>query len=445
MFIFIVFAMDEIISSQELELRFRTVVEHAVDGIITINVDGLIESVNPSGCRLFGYEACELVGHNVSMLMPEPDRSGHDGYIARYVSTGNARVIGIGRDVIGRRKDGSLFPFRLSVSELQIRDRTIFTGFIHDISDLKRVEDEVIELNGRLRNANAELELKIEQRTEQLAEVVNRLLAANEQLKDEVNYRLSVEHELSRKQEELLGALVREKELSELKSKFVSMASHEFRTPLSAILSSAALVKRYGEVNNSAKQMVHLEKIKDVVGHLIGILNDILSLTKIDEGKIVCRPEYFNFRGFCGEISEEMSGLTKLKQQILCAELECDLYVYTDKRFLKNIVFNLVSNALKYSDKDVLLSTRYDENYLYLMVKDEGIGIPAHEQVHLFERFFRAGNATNVEGTGLGLSIVKKYVEMLGGCLSFESVEDVGTTFRLQLPLKMGDLEGGFG
>ncbi len=433
--------MNNFNDSAELELRFRTVVEHAIDGIITIDTRGIVESINPAACRLFGYASEDIVNKNISILMPEPHRKQHDSYLEKYHATGQKNVIGIGREVTGCKKDGSLFPFWLSVTELKINNKTIFTGIVHDISELKSAEEEVRRLNRRLIDANSELEEKISQRTDELAEVVNRLLAANQQLKNEVADRLNAENALSLKQAELLKALAKEKELNELKSKFVSIASHEFRTPLSTILSSTALVKRYGEVDNREKQWAHLEKIKDAVNHLTGILNDFLSLSKIDEGKISCQPERFNFRGFCAEIAEEMSGLTKYKQEIICNEPDEDLYLYTDKRFLKNIVFNLISNALKYSEKDVYCQARFDENFLYITVKDEGIGIPFNEQVHLFERFFRAGNATNVQGTGLGLSIVKKYIELMGGKLSFQSEENCGTVFTLQLPLSL-DADG---
>jgi PAS domain S-box-containing protein len=421
------------ISREELELRLYAMFENAVDGIITIDPRGIIESTNQSASQLFGFERHEMVGNNITMLMPSPFRELHDTYIAKYLETGHKKIIGIGREVQGKRKNGTVFPFWLSVNEIQIEGQIIFTGFVHDITELKKAEQEV-------RNLNSALESKVSERTEQLADVVNRLLAANKKLEREVYDRQSAEQALQVKQEELVHALEREKELSELKSRFVSMASHEFRTPLATIQSSAALVRRYAETTNMERLHFHLEKIRSTVNNLTSILNDFLSLTKLEEGKVENRPETFDLHVFCHETIEEVRGLTKPGQEIMYVGPDETHLVFLDPRLLRNILYNLLSNAIKYSSKNITLESHFDDNTLILHVIDQGVGIPEAEKQHLFDRFFRASNVTNIQGVGLGMDIVKRYLQIMGGDISFESEEGKGSTFTVIFHTQVTDL-----
>ncbi|MFN8301425.1 MAG: PAS domain-containing sensor histidine kinase [Saprospiraceae bacterium] len=414
--------------TDELFLRYRAMVESAVDGIINIDRCGIIESVNPATCKLFGYSEQEMVGQTINMLMPSPYREHHDGYIQNYLSTGVKKIIGIGREVTGIRKNGTTFPFWLSVVEVIFEGMVSFTGFVHDITDLKNAESEV-------RRLNADLEKKVNERTEQLAEVVNQLLSSNKLLKNEIRERQAAEEALSKNRDELLRALDRERELSELKSRFVALASHEFRTPLSTILSSASLVKRYAEIGNAEKQDFHLEKIRMGVNHLTGILNDFLNLSKLEEGLVVSHPESFNLTDFAAEITDEMSGLAKPGQRILWTDRTDGREVSLDRRILKNVLYNLISNALKYSERDVQCRTGFNSGWLEIEVRDHGIGIPESDQKHMFDRFFRAKNALHIQGTGLGLNIVRRYLDLLGGDITFVSREGEGTTFSVRLPI----------
>lgn len=411
-------------SREELELRLRAIFEAGVDGIVTIDQRGVIDSANPAACRLFGYKREEMLGKNVNFLMPLPHREAHDDYIGNYLRTGQKKIIGIGREVEGRRKDGSLFPFRLSVSELRIGERIIFTGFIHDISELKKAEQEV-------RQLNTDLEAKVSERTEQLADAVNRLLATNKKLEREVRERQTAEQALHQKQVELVRALEREKELGALKSRFVSMASHEFRTPLATIQSSAALVRRYAEAANPERQAFHLEKIRTTVNNLTSILNDFLSLNKLEEGRVENQPEHFDFQSFCRETIEEIRGLAKPGQEIVFQLSGKNDTVFLDPRLLKNVLYNLLSNAIKYSEKDIRCEGGITDGQLIIRVKDQGIGIPEADKQHLFERFFRASNVINIQGVGLGMNIVQRYLGIMGGQVTFESEEGKGSIFTL--------------
>lgn len=417
-------------SVSDATLRLQAIIETAIDGIITIDERGIIETVNPAAARLFGYEQDELTGKNINILMPSPYRQQHDGYIDRYKSTGEARIIGIGREVPGMRKDGTTFPMRLAVSEVFLENKRVFTGIVHDLSDVKQAEE-------KIRKLNEELEEKVIERTEELASVVNKLLNTNKKLQYEVTERKSAETALRESTKEIQKALEKEKELSELKSRFVSMASHEFRTPLSTILSSISLLSRYTETQQQDRRDKHIYRIKSAVRNLTGILNDFLSLSKLEEGKIENQPFEFNVQELCPEVIDEIQGLLKDRQEIIHEGLGSPLHVHWDKRLVKNILFNLLSNAIKYSDegKKIFLKERLEGDYLLIDITDQGIGIPEADQPYLFTRFFRAANAMNIQGTGLGLNIVRRYVDLVGGNITFESHLNIGTTFTVCLPL----------
>jgi len=252
------------------------------------------------------------------------------------------------------------------------------------------------------------------------------LLKANEDLENKVRERTL----------ELTHALEKEKELNEMKSRFVSMASHEFRTPLSAILSSTSLMEHYVNPDQEDKRKKHVERIKSSVKNLTSILDDFLSLEKLEQGKVESHNSEFNFREFIEDAIEEMHGMSKKKQQEIHLQYDGHEQVYQDKKILRNVLLNLLSNAIKYSPegKTIFISSEIKDERVNLAVKDEGIGIPLEAQKNLFDKFFRARNAVNIQGTGLGLNIVKRYVELLDGIISFDSIENAGTVFTVSFP-----------
>jgi two-component system, LuxR family, sensor kinase FixL len=414
-------------SLRESENKLNAIINNAVDGIITIDERGIMQTVNPATATLFGYMPLELLGQNVSVLMPEPQQYEHDGYMRQYRKTGKKHIIGIGREEMGQRKDGSTFPCLLSISEIDLGERKLFAGIVHDLSEQKAAES-------RIKKLNAELEKRVEERTEKLVEVVNRLLLTNDALKREIQERKAVEEALKKSQNEVHKALEKERELNELKSRFVSMASHEFRTPLSTILSSAALISRYTTSETADKREKHINRIKSAVSNLTGILNDFLSLSKLEEGHIENKPERFSIVEFSLEMVEDLQGILKPAQQIIYQHKGDTEEISLDKKFIHNVCINLLSNAIKYSDKAILFTTTVTHDKIYISVKDQGIGIPKEEQEYLFTRFFRAKNATNIQGTGLGLNIVRKYLELMGGEIVFESELNKGTTFKVIFP-----------
>ena len=219
------------------------------------------------------------------------------------------------------------------------------------------------------------------------------------------------------------------------KTQFVSFASHEFRTPLSTILSSLVLMKSYCTTKNHEKFEEHTGKIKHSIKNLTELLDDFLSISKIEEGGIKIYPDEFRIKKFIGSICSEMQMITKTNQQINYTH-NGEEFSYLDSKLLKNILYNLISNAIKYSpnEKAIEVISTLKENYLVISIKDFGIGIPKKDQNHLFERFYRCENASTIQGTGLGLNIVSNYVDLLNGEINFESEENEGTMFTLTFP-----------
>ena len=249
--------------------------------------------------------------------------------------------------------------------------------------------------------------------------------------------------EQKRIEQRIVKALEKERELSEMKSRFISMASHEFRTPLSAILTSANLISRQNEAGKEEKRVRNIDRIKSNVKTLVGILDDFLSLGKLEEGKVTLRPEKFDLVDFAGSTLPELDGYKKEGQEIDIRSNKDIILVALDKQIIRNVLLNLLSNALKYSPKGetITLEINCKDSGLVLNVIDRGIGIPEEEQQNLFKRFYRARNVTNIQGTGLGLNIVRKYVELMDGSISFNSELSKGTTFRVYLPQNIKSYE----
>jgi signal transduction histidine kinase len=242
-----------------------------------------------------------------------------------------------------------------------------------------------------------------------------------------------------RAEQNMRKSLEKERELNELKSRFVSMASHEFRTPLSTILTSLSLVERYSGPGQEEGRLKHHNRIKNSVHNLTSILNDFLSLDKLESGMISCNPEEIDLKAKLEDIADEMQSICKAGQAISLI-YEGETQITMDKNMLRNIIVNLVSNAIKYSEenKEIEISAAVANGKVQIEVRDHGIGIPEADQLHMFQRFFRAKNATNIQGTGLGLNIVKKYLDLMAGDIWFESLPGKGSIFKFVLPQHQG-------
>lgn len=239
-----------------------------------------------------------------------------------------------------------------------------------------------------------------------------------------------------RNEGKMLQNLIKERELSELKTQFISTASHEFRAPLSVILSSASLIEKLNAPDKGERRLAHLEKIKSNVRYLVNILNDFLSVTKLDEGETKASPEYFDLLHFSKSLVQKVKTSKKKGQSIILECEKAELETFLDPKLMHLVLSNLLNNAIKYSEEGqpITLKIEDSDHKVRIWVTDQGIGVPEDDQQHLFQRFFRAKNSVNIAGTGLGLHIVKTYVELMSGQIDFESKENHGSTFKLEFP-----------
>lgn len=383
---------------------------------------GTIEIANPVAEQLFGYERDGLTGVQLEELLPQRYRGHHASLRKSYNKHPEPRKMGHGRDLSALKKDGTEFPVEISLSHTRVQGRLLVMAFISDISERKKSEEALKRSEEQLIVYAAELERKVQSRTEALHKSI-------QELEREVADRKKAE-------EETRKALEKEREFNDLKSKFVSIASHEFRTPLSTILSSVSLVDQYKQRNELDKIDKHTARVRSSVEHLTAILNDFLSLGKLEEGKVEAVSEEINLQILFQDIIEEIKASLKTGQAIELS-IKTKEPIISDPRILRNILFNLISNASKYSEpgQPIQISVQKENKTLTFAIKDQGIGIPLEDHKHLFERFFRAGNVSNIQGTGLGLNIVKRYVELLNGTISFKSEYKKGSTFTVSIPL----------
>ena len=400
--------------------KFEALFKHASIGIIVVNEVGEITTANNFLLSIFGYDdQMELIGKKIEILIPTRYHGNHHHHRTNYSKNPEPRPMGLGRELFGTKKDGSEIPVEISLSNYTSNEEKFAIAFISDISKRKEIEKSVIEqkeqlaaINNKIEMLNDELEAKVELRTEELQKTLSLL---------------------EESKEELTKTLNKEKELGDLKSRFVSMASHEFRTPLSTILSSASLISRYTESLDQEKRDKHINRIKSSVNNLTDILNEFLSIGKIEDGKIIAHYSTFDIVENVESVCNEMQSHVKGEQKIIYTHDGGNL-VFLDSSLLRNILINLLSNAIKFSHDNgkILVHSIVNSKTIILTIKDLGIGISKDDQEHLFERFFRAANVTNIQGTGLGLHIVGKYVELMNGHIDFNSELEKGTEFIIK-------------
>lgn len=395
--------------------------EYATEGIILTNGRGEMILVNPEAERLFGFDKAELLRKPIELLIPQRFLGKHEHYREQFNHKPSNRRMGQGRDLFARRKNGTEFPVEISLSHFSHKKEQYVIAFIIDITQRKDAEkkltqqrDQLEQVTNDVRKLNANLETKVEERTLILQEALQ---------------------ELERSQHELEDALSKEKELNEIKSRFVSMASHEFRTPLSTILSSASLIGRYQQSEEQPQRDKHISRVKDAVKHLNDLLEDFLSFGKLEEGKVETQVNLVNIHHLILEVVEELRPTLK-EGQFFETQLLSKPEFFTDKRLIKHVMINLLSNAIKFSEagKPIHILAEDIGGKLAIHVKDEGIGIAPEDQQYLFDSFFRARNAFNIQGTGLGLHIVKRYIGLLNGEITVESALNMGTQISVSIP-----------
>ena len=366
----------------------HAMLENAVDGIIIIDQEGIVRLMNPAAERLFGYQAEEVLGRNVSMLMPEPFRSEHDLHLNSYLRTGKHKIIGIGREVKGQHKDGTIFPCHLAVAEVSDGSRRFFTGFVHDIINRKQAEKE-------MRQAKAAAE-----------------------------------------------------EASRAKSAFLANMSHELRTPMNAIIGYSEMLLEEAEDTGLRDFVPDLQKIRQAGKHLLSLINDVLDLSKIEAGKMDLFLETFELGPVVDDIQVTIEPLITKNGNLLEIHKSHALgSMYADLTKLRQALLNLLSNAAKFTeDGTILLSAwrkeTHGEEFVYFKVVDSGIGIAPDKLGSLFDEFTQADASTTRKfgGTGLGLAITKRFCQMMGGDVTVESVLGEGAVFTMFLPVNVQPL-----
>lgn len=406
--------------AQDIE-HLGSLFENATEGIILTDGTGNIKLVNPAAENMFLYQSDELVGKPIEILIPDQFKKHHHQLRNSFYEHPSNRVMGHNRDLHGKKKDGTDLPVEVSLSHYHKNNELFVIAFIIDITRRKEIETnmrqqqlQLEQISNEIRKLNTELEIKVEERTMILKEALQKL---------------------EQSQTELSEALNKEKQLNEIKSRFVSMASHEFRTPLSTVLSSANLLAKYTHTDEQDNRNRHITKIKGSVKHLNDILEDFLSLGKLDEGKVESQVNEFDIKECVLDVIEEMKPLLK-KGQYIEQSFSGTATIQSDKKLLRNIIINLLSNAIKFSKEDdhIVIQCSTDNKNTTITVTDKGIGIGEEDQLHLFSSFFRGGNAINIQGTGLGLHIVQRYTNLLGGTVTLNSKLHYGTTVIISIP-----------
>lgn len=362
------------IELQESQKRIQAVLDNIANAVFTVRQTGEIETCNPAGTRIFGYDLEELIGMPIINLMTEPFNSRG----AFHMLNGEH-----GHEIVGKRCDGNIFPMYFALSHMKLNDSSLYTVIIQDMTELKRMEAELLE------------------------------------------------------KEKISIALDKERELRELKNRFLSMMSHELRTPLASIRLSYDMLKQYAHIATEEEKQQYLDNIQIQVEHLNEMVSDVLTLSKSERAEQGFNPESTDLITYCRDIIEAFQINHSQSHQI---EFECPDRVITaefDKKLLRRALTNLMSNAIKYSPQGgkVMFKLWLDASRVNIQIIDSGIGIPKEDVKRLFDPFHRAGNVGGLPGTGLGLAIAKQAIDLHDGSITFKSKAGKGTTFTIQIPL----------
>ncbi|MBQ0734750.1 PAS domain-containing sensor histidine kinase [Aquimarina celericrescens] len=396
---------------------FRLLSEAVSEGIIVVNKEQIVVATNKSANDIFGYATDELIGKHLNILIPQKYHHNHETHFKGFVEHSEKRSMGKGRDLFGVRKDGTEFPVEAGLNPFTIYGNDYVMALVIDITERKEQELRIYELNNQL-------EQKIEKRTEELHDTI-------QELKEEVKLRKEAEARMKE-------SLKKERDLSELKTKFLSLVSHEFKTPLGGILTSATLIGKYTKDEQQDKREKHLTTIKNKVKYLDNILNDFLSIERLETGKVSYKFSEFPLSKVINEVVYNANMLLKDGQRINYPQDIDDYSIEFDEKILELALSNLIHNAVKYSGENTVidLQVNFEDGMLKFKIIDQGIGIPKKEQKFIFKRYFRAENALLDQGTGIGLNIVKSHLENLGGSITFTSKENQGSTFIVKIPVE---------
>ncbi|BBN83823.1 hypothetical protein PA25_38080 [Pseudoalteromonas sp. A25] len=373
--------------------RIKAIIETVIDGIITINEKGIVDSFNPAAEKIFGYKEGEVIGHNIKMLMPSPYQQEHDQYLVNYMTTGIKKVIGSGREVLGRRKDGSVFSMSLAVSEMLVGDKKMFTGIVRDITEQKKYETALTQ------------------------------------------YRLDLEEQVQQRTSELEAATIQAQSANRAKSKFLSRMSHELRTPLNAIIGFTQLLEEEDLTDNQADS---LKEISTAGKDLTLMVNEILQIASIETGDVSLSIEEVLLNESLQDSISQLLPAANRKHISISFDEKHQYYVKGDYSKLKQVITNIIDNAIRYSDENAQITIKLDKMHdcIHTRIKDTGKGISSDRLKNIFEPFERGVDEYSAEqGIGIGLTIAKEFIEAMNGEISINSIEGEGTTVTFTIPL----------
>lgn len=366
------------IELDEAKKRIEAIINNVANGIVTITAMGKLELINPAAAEIFACSPHELTGQELTQLFASPYR---DSHYRTLLATLQANP---GLEVIGQRRDNSVFPMYFAISELYLGNRRIYTGIVQDLTERKRIEAELLE------------------------------------------------------KERIQLALEKERDLRDFKNRFIGMMSHELRTPLASIRLSSDMLKIYGDKAPAEEKLMYLDNIITQVEHLTALVKDMLVVSRSEVSELEFAPELIDFVGLVRQIVSEFQVTYHATHRITLKSDGLRLDAMLDGKLMRQVLNNLIANAVKYSPtgSEVQLLIRRTAHTISLSVTDDGIGIPEDDLDRLFEPFHRASNSENIPGTGLGLTVVKQGVEMHQGKVEVKSKLGMGTTFYVTLPLR---------
>jgi PAS domain S-box-containing protein len=365
---------------RESEGKYRHIINAAADAIISLDEHGLVCEFNAAAEQMFGFTKAELLGQPLIPIMPPHLRDAHTAGLQRYLTTGQRHLPHWHNiELLGRNKDGRAFPLEVSFSLLEAGDKKFLTGVLRDIAERKRVEGEL-------------------HKARETAEAA-----------------------------------------TQAKSVFLANMSHELRTPMNAIIGFTRLVMRRSQDVLPQRQYENLEKILISAEHLLTLINDILDLSKIEAGRMEIHPVSFQLEALVDVCLHTLEPMVQSERIRLVKEIEAGFpLLTTDQNKVKQMLMNLLSNAVKFTTEGTItIAARHHDGALTIAVTDTGIGIPAEALEHIFEEFRQADSSTTRQygGTGLGLSISRRLAQLLGGDITVQSTDGVGSTFTVTLPL----------
>ena len=396
---------------------FNTLFTVISEAAIIVDSFQKIKVINPAAQRLFGFKEKELLNKPINTIIAAKKLDKKENFRTNF-SLEEEVKIDLTKGLQGIHKEEKVFPLELKLNSVEFENEKFVILLITNTFICEEHNNKILETN-------------VKERTRRLSGSVEKLEKMNQQLDEENKKRIEAENKAT-------IALKKERELSELKTKFLSMVSHEFKTPLSGISISTMLLRKYNLTEHQDKRDKHLSVINSKVHYLNSILNNFLSIEKLEKQEIEYTITTFKIKKVLDEVISNANLLFKEGQEIVCISNFDNIVIDQDQKIIELTLSNLISNAIKYSDKNtkIFITVEQDEKETIFKIIDKGFGIPKEEQKNIFKRYYRAENVLLIEGTGIGLNIIKTHVENIGGSIKFKSEQNVGTTFTVRIPNK---------